>query len=85
MTINGIEISPATPVPSARQLVGLINAQSEITNVVAGLDGQELVVSNVNGKSADTISFGNNKGILGDLIGDYTPEGFKKMTGGRGF
>ena len=78
LTINGTEISPATPVPSARQLVGLINAQSEVTNVVAGLDGQELVVTNVNGKNADTISFGDDKGILGDLTGDYTPEGFKK-------
>ena len=87
LSINGIVISAANPVPSAEDLVGLINAATANTEVVAEIeDSATLVLKNIPGKEANSIVLGNGinlgtvfvageaEGVLGSVMGVFKPE-----------
>ena len=76
LTINGEVISAATPVPSAIDLVALVNAQSELTNVQAFIDEIDgtFVLTNVAGKEGNPIELAALPGILSTVSGTVTPD-----------
>ena len=76
LTINGVVISAANPVPSQEDLVALVNAQTAQTNVRAAIDPRDgaFVLSNVVGKEADAIVLAAQPGVLTTHSGTVVPE-----------
>ena len=74
LVINGEVISQGFPVPSAVDLVDLVNASSDLTDVVASIENEQtLVLRNAEGKESNPIELGAEEGILGKLQGVQTP------------
>ena len=76
LTINGVVISLADPVPSKEDLAVLVNAQTELTNVEAAIDANDgaFVLTNIVGKEVDAIILGDEPGVLATYSGTVTPE-----------
>ena len=87
LSINGIVISAANPVPSAEDLVDLINASTDDTEVVAEIeDSVTLVLKNIPGKKKRIPSFWVTAStwgpysslvrlrVLGSVMGVFQPE-----------
>ena len=76
LTINGVVISAANPVPSAQDLATLVNAQTVNTNVQATRDANDgaFVLKNVPGKEGNPITLGALPGVLTTVSGTVTPD-----------
>ena len=76
LTINGVVISAANPVPSAQDLATLVNAQTVNTNVQATIDANDgaFVLKNVAGKEGNPITLGALPGVLTTVSGTVTPD-----------
>ena len=76
LTINGVIISAANPVPSAQDLATLVNAQTVNTNVQATIDANDgaFVLKNVVGKEGNPITLGALPGVLTTVSGTVTPD-----------
>ncbi|NCF33317.1 MAG: flagellar hook-associated protein FlgK [Proteobacteria bacterium] len=76
LSINGVVISAANPVPSAVDLAALVNAQTALTGVQALIDEDDgtFVLTNVAGKESNPIELGALAGILSNVSGSITPD-----------
>ena len=75
LTINGQVISQGFPVPSAMEIVDLVNASTEVTEVVASIEQDKtLVIKNAVGKESNEIDFGADLGVLGQVQGLQGPQ-----------
>ena len=76
LTINGVVISAANPVPSKEDLAALVNAQTATTNVQAAIDPEDgaFVLTNIAGKEGNAIVLGAQPGVLSTYSGTVTPD-----------
>ena len=76
LTINGVVISAANPVPSAQDLATLVNAQTVNTDVQATIDAVDgaFVLKNVAGKEGNPITLGALPGVLTTVSGTVAPD-----------
>ena len=82
LTINGVVISAANPVPSQEDLVALVNAQTEQTNVRAAIDAEDgaFVLTNIVGKEGDAIVLAAQPGVLTTHSGTVVPDRYLDKT-----
>ena len=66
LTINGVVISAADPVPSKEDLAALVNAQTATTNVQATIDPEDgaFVLTNIAGKEGNAIVLAATGGLV---------------------
>ncbi len=77
LNINGELISTGLPVPSALEIVNLVNQVSETTGVVAEIEnGKTLVLRNEAGKEGNQIDLGDESGLLTNVAGVAVPEDY---------
>ena len=76
LTINGVVISAADPVPSKEDLAALVNAQTAATNVQAKIDPEDgaFVLTNVAGKEGNAIVLAPQPGVLSTYSGTVLPD-----------
>ena len=76
LTINGVVISAANPVPPAQDLATLVNTQTVNTDVQATIDAVDgaFVLKNVAGKEGNPITLGALSGVLTTVSGTVAPD-----------